>query len=232
MKEFFKMVFATVVGILLFGIIMGLIGLMCLVGIVASGSSVKSVDKNSVMVLNLSGALNERSEDNMFSQLWGMGGSSQIGLEDVLNSIKKAKDNKDIKGIYIEAGMFSSDSYASLKAIRRALEDFRKSGKWIIAYGDSYTQGSYYLASVADKVYINPEGQVDWHGLAAEPMFFKDLMAKFGVKMQLSKVGTYKSAPEMFTEDHMSEANREQVSAYINGIWENILKDVSASRKI
>ena len=232
MKEFFKMVFATMVGILLFGIVIGLIGMMCLVGIVASGSSVKSVDKNSVMVLNLSGTLNERAEDNMFSQLMGLGSSSQIGLDDVLQSIKKAKDNEDIKGIYIEAGMFSSDSYASLKAIRRALEDFRKSGKWIIAFGDTYTQGSYYLASVADKVYINPEGQLDWHGLAAEPMFFKDLMAKFGVKMQLAKVGTYKSAPEMFTEDHMSEPNREQVSAYINGIWENILKDVSASRKI
>ena len=226
------MVFATVVGILLFGIIMGLIGMMCLMGIVASGSSVKSVDKNSVMVLNLSGSLEERAEDNVFNQLMGMGGGSLIGLDDVLSSIKKAKDNEDIKGIYIEAGMFASDSYASLKAIRRALEDFRKSGKWVIAYADTYTQGAYYLASVADKVYLNPEGQLDWHGLAAEPMFFKDLMAKFGVKMQLAKVGTYKSAPEMFTEDHMSDANREQVSAYINGIWENILKDVSASRKI
>ncbi len=232
MKDFFKMVFATVVGILLFGIIMGLIGMMCIVGIVASGSNVKSVDKNSVMVLNLSGALDERSNDNVMNQLLGVGGTSQISLEDVLSSIKKAKENKDIKGIYIEAGMFSYDSYASLKAVRRALEDFRKGGKWIIAYGDSYTQGAYYLASVADKVYINPEGQVDWHGLAAEPMFFKDLMAKFGVKMQLAKVGTYKSAPEMFTEDHMSDANREQVSAYINGIWDNILKEVSASRKI
>ena len=233
MKDFFKMVFATVVGILLFGIIMGLIGMMCLVGMVASGSSVKSVDKNSVMVLNLSGALDERSSENVFNQVMGFSsGSSQISLEDALNAIRKAKDNKDIKGIYIEAGMFGYDSYASLNAIRRALEDFRKSGKWIIAYGDTYTQGAYYLASVADKVYINPEGQVDWHGLAAEPMFFKDLMAKFGVKMELAKVGTYKSAPEMFTEDHMSEANREQVSAYINGIWENILKDVSASRKI
>ena len=128
--------------------------------------------------------------------------------------------------------MFSSDSYASLEALRRALADFKKSGKWIIAYGDSYTQGTYYLASVADKVYLNPEGSLDWHGIASQPMFFKDLMAKFGVKMQLSKVGTYKSAPEMFTADQMSDANREQITAYINGIWENVLKDVSASRKI
>ena len=130
MKDFFKMVFATMVGILLFGIIMGLIGMMCLVGIVASGSSVKSVDKNSVMVLNLSGSLDERSSENVFNQVMGFSsGSSQISLEDALNAIRKAKDNEDIKGIYSEAGLFSYVSYASLKAIRRALEDFRKSGK-------------------------------------------------------------------------------------------------------
>ena len=231
MKDFFKMVFATVVGMFLFFIVMGFFAVMSMVGMIASGSAVKSVKDNSVMVLNLTGTLQERAQDNFFAQFAG-GTTTEIGLDDVLQSIKKAKSNEDIKGIYIEAGAFSTDSYASLQAIRRALADFRKSGKWIIAYGDTYTQGAYYLASVADKVYINPEGSVDWHGIASEPMFLKDLMAKFGVKMQLSKVGAYKSAPEMFTSDKMSDPNREQVTAYVNGIWENVIKEVSASRKI
>ena len=230
MKEFFKMVFATIVGLILFSLIMGIFAMMCMVGMVASSSGVKSVDDNSVMVLKLTGSMEERAESSMLSLFSNE--ASGIGLDDALAAVKKAKENEDIKGIYIEAGMFSSDSYASLQALRRALADFKKSGKWIIAYGDTYTQGTYYLASVADKVYLNPEGSLDWHGIASQPMFFKDLMAKFGVKMQLSKVGTYKSAPEMFTADQMSDANREQITAYINGIWENVLKDVSASRKI
>ena len=231
MKDFFKMVLATIVGLLLFGIVMGILGVMCMVGMVASSSSVKSVDDNSVMVLSLTGQLEERGHDDFLSMFMG-NSSNVIGLDNVLSSIKKAKENEEIKGIYIESGMFSSDSYASLQAIRRALADFKKSGKWIIAYGDSYTQGTYYLASVADKVYMNPEGTVAWMGLASTPFFLKDAMSKFGVKMQLAKVGTYKSAPEMFTADKMSDANREQVTAYVNGIWNNILKEVSDSRKI
>ena len=233
MKDFFKMVLATIVGLFLFGLITCIIGTMCIVGMIAAGSSVKPVESNSVMVLNLSGSLDERSQEATPSLgLLTGGGVGVTGLEDVLNAIKKAKANDDIKGIYIEAGMFSADSPASMQAIRNALSDFKKSGKWIIAYADTYTQGTYYLSSVADKVYLNPQGSVDWHGLCSEPMFFKDVMAKFGVKMQLSKVGAYKSAPEMFTADHMSDANREQVTAYVNGIWENMLKDVSASRKV
>lgn len=231
MKDFLKYTAATVVGIIVFTIITGVLGVMCIVGMVASESSAKDVSDNSVMVLNLSGMLNERSEDSFMDKL-GSGTVGTIGLEDALNAIKKAKNNKNIKGIYIEAGMLGADSYASLQAMRNALLDFRKSGKWIVAYGDIYTQGTYYVASVADKVFLNPSGMIDWHGLASQPVFFKDLMEKFGVKMQLAKVGTYKSAPEMFTADKMSDANREQVTAYINGTWQNICKGVSESRKI
>jgi protease-4 len=155
-----------------------------------------------------------------------------MGLDDIINSIKKAKDNEDIKGIYLESGLFSIDTPASAHAIREALLDFKKSGKWIVAYGDSYTQTAYYICSVADKVYLNPQGMIDWHGLAANPYFLKDLLAKFGVKYQLCKVGKYKSAPEMMTADQMSEPNREQVTAYITGIWKVMLKDVADSRKI
>lgn len=137
-----------------------------------------------------------------------------------------------MKGIYIEAGMFSADSPASSHAIREALLDFKKSGKWIVAYGDQYYQNAYYICSAADQVWINPQGEIDWHGLGGTPYYLKDLMAKFGVKVQLTKVGTYKSAPETYTSDHMSEANREQVTQYITGIWQQMLTDVSASRKI
>jgi len=231
MKDFLKYMAATVVGIIVFSILTGVLGLMCIVGMVASESSSKDVSDNTVMVLNLSGTLNERSEKTFMDQL-NSNSINTIGLDDALNAIKKAKNNEKIKGIYIEAGMLSADSYASLKAMRDALLDFKKSGKWIVAYGDIYTQGTYYVASVANRIYLNPSGQVDWHGIASQPMFFKDLLAKFGVKMQLAKVGTYKSMPEMFTADKMSEPNREQVTVYINGLWQNICKAVSESRNI
>lgn len=222
---------ATVVGLIVFTLLTGVIGAMCIVGMIASGSSAKDVSENSVMVLNMSGMLDERSESSFMDELNG-GTVGTIGLDDVLEAIGKAKDNDKIKGIYIEAGMLSADSYASLATIRNALLDFKKSGKWIVAYGDVYTQGTYYVASVADKVFLNPSGQIDWHGISSQPVFLKDLMAKFGVKMQLAKVGTYKSAPEMYTADKMSDANREQVTAYVNGIWQNVCKAVSESRKI
>ena len=231
MKDFLKYTAATIVGLLIFTIIIVAIGMMSIVGMIASGSSSAPISDNSVMVLSLNGTLEERSETDVMSSLMG-GGTSSTGLDEVLNAIKKAKENDNIKGIYIEASAFSADSYASLQAIRKALVDFKKSGKWIVSYGDTYSQGTYYLASTADKVLMNPQGMVDWHGLGGQQMLLKDLLAKFGVKVQLSKVGAYKSAPEMFTADKMSAENREQITAYMNGIWENILKDVSESRKI
>lgn len=231
MKDFLKNVLATVVGIFLFMAVTGLFMVMSIIGMVASGEQTKSVKDNSVLVMNLSGILAERGESNPLSEF--MGNSNQsLGLDDMLAAIKKAKSNDKIKGIYIEAGAFSPDSYASLQALRRALSDFRKSGKWIVAYADTYTQGSYYLASVADHVWLNPQGQVDWHGLAAQKMYFKGLMEKFGVKMQVAKVGSYKSAVEQFINDKMSDADREQTEAYINGIWQQVTTDVAASRKL
>ncbi|WP_455096490.1 signal peptide peptidase SppA [Prevotella koreensis] len=231
MKEFLKYTAATIVGLLVFTIIIVGIGLMSIIGMIASGESSGPVAENSVLVLPLTGTLEERAEDNTLERLIG-NGIKEIGLDEVIDGINKARDNDNIKGIYIEAGAFAADSYASLQAIRKALIDFKKSGKWIVAYGDSYTQSTYYIASVADKVMLNPHGIIDWHGMASQQFYLKDLMAKFGVKMQLAKVGTYKSAPEMFTADKMSDSNREQITAYINGIWQNVLKDVSASRKI
>lgn len=231
MKDFIKYVFATVTGIIVFSLIMGILFVISIVGLAASSASSIPVEDNSVFTLSLSGQVNERAEEDIMGLMMGQV-SENIGLEDIISSIKKAKDNEDIKGIYIESGLFSSDSPASAHAIREALLDFKKSGKWIVAYADSYTQTTYYICSVADKVYLNPQGIVDWHGLAANPMFLKDLLAKFGVKYQLCKVGKYKSAPEMMTADGMSEPNREQVTAYMTGIWKVMLKDVAASRKI
>ena len=231
MKDFLKYVLATITGIIVLGLIMGIFFVISLVGLAASSASTVPVEKNSVFTFMLSGQVDERVQDDFVGQLTGQV-SENMGLEDIVVSIKKAKTNEDIKGIYIEAGIFSVDAPATAHAIREALLDFKKSGKWIVAYGDSYTQTSYYICSVADKIYLNPEGMVDWHGLASNPYFLKDLLAKFGVKVQLCKVGKYKSAPEMLTADKMSEPNREQVTAYMTGIWNVMLKDVSASRKI
>ena len=231
MKDFIKYVFATVTGIVVFSLIMGILFVISLVGLAASSASTVPVEKNSVFTLMLSGQVDERAEEDIMRQLSGQI-SENLGLDDIISAIKKAKENEDIKGIYIETGLFAIDTPASAHAIREALLDFKKSGKWIVAYGDSYTQTAYYICSAADKIYLNPQGMVDWHGLAANPYFVKDLLAKFGVKYQLCKVGKYKSAPEMMTADQMSEPNREQVTAYMTGIWKVMLKDVADSRKI
>ena len=230
MKDFIKNVGATIVGIFLFGIIIGIFGVMSLVGMVASGQATKNVKENSVLVLKLQGDLQEQAQDDVLGQLTGNTFNS-LGMDAISSAIKKAKVNKDIKGIYLETGILSAD-VAQLQELRDQLVNFKKSGKWIVAYSDNYTQGCYYLATAADKVYINPEGSINWHGIGSQPMFVKDLLAKFGVKMQVIKVGKYKSATEMFTEEKMSDANREQTQRYIQSLWDNICKDVSKSRNI
>ena len=230
MKDFIKNVLATMVGMFGFFIVMGVIGMMSIIGMIASGNAAQNVEKNSVFVLNLSGTISEQGSENPLSMFTGEN-SLNSGLNDILSSIKKAKANDDIKGIYIEAGALAAN-YATLQEIRNALADFRKSGKWIVAYGDFYTQGAYYVASVADKVYINPKGIVDWHGIGAQTMFYKDFMAKFGVKWEVVKVGTFKSATETFTEEKMSDANRLQTKTFIDGTWRNVCDAVSKSRGI
>lgn len=230
MKDFIKNVLATMVGMFGFFIVMGVIGMMSIIGMIASGNAAQNVEKNSVFVLNLSGTISEQGSENPLSMFTG-DNSLNSGLNDILSSIKKAKANDDIKGIYIEAGALAAN-YATLQEIRNALADFRKSGKWIVAYGDFYTQGAYYVASVANKVYINPKGIVDWHGIGAQTMFYKDFMAKFGVKWEVVKVGTFKSATETFTEEKMSDANRLQTQTFIDGTWRNVCDAVSKSRGI
>ena len=230
MKDFIKFTFASLLGVVLAGIVFTILGIVTMVGMVASSDTETVVKENSIFKLDLEGTLSERVQDNPFQSLMGNDMQS-YGLDDILSSIRKAKENENIKGIYLQAGMMDA-SFASLEEIRNALKDFKESGKFIVAYADQYTQGMYYLASVADKVIVNPQGSISWHGLASETIFFKDLLKKVGIEMQIFKVGTYKSAVEPFIATEMSDANREQISAFLNSIWGRLLEDVSTSRGI
>jgi len=230
MKDFFKFTFASMLGVVLAGFVFTILGIVSMVGMMASSDTETVVKENSIFVLDLEGTLSERVQENPFQAL--MGEEYQTyGLDDILTSIQKAKDNENIKGIYLQAGMMEA-SFASLEEIRHALKDFKESGKFIVAYGDTYTQGMYYLASVADKVIVNPQGSIAWQGLASQTIFFKDLLEKVGVEMEIFKVGTYKSAVEPFIATEMSDANREQITAFLTSIWGRLLEDISESRSI
>ncbi|MDM8153821.1 signal peptide peptidase SppA [Bacteroides gallinaceum] len=231
MKDFLKYMLAAIVGVCIVGVVFTIIGIMSVAGMVASSSgSETKVNDNSVFILNLSGSVEERSQPNPLSQLMG-DDFGTYGLDDILSSIKKAKDNEKIKGICLNAGAFAC-SPASLEEIRNALVDFKESGKFIVAYGGNYLQNTYYLASVADKVAINPQGSLGWHGLATQTYFLKDLYDKIGIEMQVFRVGTYKSAVEPYIATQMSDANREQTQAFVNSIWGQMVADVAESRNI
>lgn len=230
MKEFLRSTLATITGVLICGFIFIILGISTLVGIMASSETETVVPPNSVFTLELKGTIQERYQPSPVDQFFE-DQISTYGLEDILNAIQKAKENDLIKGIYLHTGALSC-SAASLQAIHRALADFKQSGKFLVAYADTYTQGGYYVASVADKVIVNPVGSLSWHGLASETMFLKDFLAKIGVKMQIFRVGTYKSAVEPMMSTEMSPANREQTQAFLESTWKSILNDVSASRHI
>ena len=230
MKDFLKFTLATVTGIIISSVVLFFISILVVFSMVSSSESETQVRKNSVMMLDLNGTLTERSQENPLDFLMKEDYKT-YGLDDILSSIRKAKENEDIKGIYIQATSLGA-GFASLEEIRDALKDFKESGKFIVAYGDTYTQNLYYLSSVADKVLLNPQGMLEWRGLAATPMFFKDLLEKIGVEMQIFKVGTYKSAVEPFISTEMSPANREQVNVYLSSIWGQITSSVTESRNL
>ena len=230
MKDFLKFTLATVTGIIISSVVLFFISILVVFSMVSSSESETQVRKNSVMRLDLNGTLTERSQENPLDFLMKEDYKT-YGLDDILSSIRKAKENEDIKGIYIQATSLGA-GFASLEEIRDALKDFKESGKFIVAYGDTYTQNLYYLSSVADKVLLNPQGMLEWRGLAATPMFFKDLLEKIGVEMQIFKVGTYKSAVEPFISTEMSPANREQVNVYLSSIWGQITSSVAESRNL
>ena len=231
MKQFLKYVLATAVGLVVAGILMGFFSMLMFMGM-AMGTSAPTVEKNSVLVMKLDGTLSERAEDNPFDMLMGGAGTSALSLENMLKAVEQAKDNENVKGLYIEAGMLSGASPAMLQELRDAIVDFKKDGKFVLSYGDTYTQGAYYVCSAADSVVVNPQGMLDWHGMSMQTMFFKDILDKLGVKVQVVKVGTYKSAVEPFIGTEMSDANREQMEVFTSEIWNEMLADVSESRKI
>ena len=228
MKDFFKHVFATIVGLFLFGFIMTILAFISLVGIIASSENTNDIKDNSVLVLNLDGVMTERTEDNVMNKLNGVDGMS---FEAYQRAIRNATDNDKIKGIFIQANSLGAEM-AHLEELRQSLADFKKAGKWIIAYGEEMSQGSYYLSSLADKIYLNPSGELNWLGLGGETQYVKHTLAKIGIRAVPVKVGKYKSAVEIFTEDKMSDANREQTERYLNGWWNKIVTDVATSRKI
>ena len=232
MKQFLKYTLATVVGILIASFISMFVFFGTIAAMMSSGEAVTKVKPNSVYQLDLSGMLVERSEDNPFEMFAGQyGGAVTIGLDDILANIRKAKTDPNIAGIRLDCGALGA-SYASLKEIRDALLGFKASGKFIVAYADQYTQGMYYVASVADKVLLNPIGAVSFHGLASQTMFYKDMLDKLGVEMQIVKVGTFKSAVEPSILTRMSDANRRQVTAFVNSTWDDVRAEISAARGI
>lgn len=233
MKEFFKMTLATICGIAIFLVITGLFFVISLVGMIASDSASTKVKDNSVFVIKLDGTISERVDaDSPLNALLGMGDMSAMGLNDLIASIRKAKDNDNIKGIYLEGGALSFDAPATAQQLRDALKDFKKSGKWIVAYADQYYQASYYVASVADNIYLNAEGMVDFKGLGGKGEYYKGLFDKLGIKYMVAKVGKYKSYVERNTQTGMSDYDREQRIAYQNGIWQYWLHEIAESRKV
>lgn len=231
MKQFFKMMFASAFGVFVAAILLMCLSIVTLIGMAASMESPAYKPKpNTVYKIDLTGTLSDQAPSNPFAELFGEK-EKPLALKDLLYSIKQAKENSNIKGIYLNAKSLAAGS-ASLEAIRRALIDFKESGKFVVAYADTYTQGSYYLCSVADKVYLNPQGILGIQGLASESIFFKNLLDKIGVKMEVFKVGTYKGAVEPFILDKLSEANREQITSYVNSIWNNLCKGIAESRNI
>ena len=227
------MTLATVCGIAIFLVVTGFFLTISLLGMVASDSASTKVKENSVFVIKLDGTISERAEEGSpIDEILDLNDMSAMGLDDLICAIRKAKDNEDIKGIYLEGGALAFDAPATAQQLRDALKDFKKSGKWIVAYSDQYYQTSYYVASVADNIYLNDHGHIEFTGLGAKGEYMKGLYDKLGIKYMVAKVGKYKSYVERNTQTGMSEYDREQRTAYLNGIWNYWLKEMAEGRKV
>lgn len=235
MKAFFKYVLATITGILIFSVLMFFIMIGIIGAMVSSvGSKSETVTpSNAVLLINLDHTITEKTEPNPFENLDlpGYSGARSLGLNDMVSRIKAAKDDGNIKGIYLNVSGVNA-GFPTAKAIREAILDFKTSGKFVVAFSDVMSQKGYYINSAADEIYLNPQGSLDFRGLATSVMFFKEAMDKLGVDMQILKVGTYKSAVEPFMMNSMSEANKEQVNSYLGSIYDTFLSDISASKKL
>jgi protease-4 len=232
MKNFFKMLFASTLGVIIGGLILSFLSFIIFMGIAASMGSKPAyiLQKETILKVDLTGAISDRETPNPFDFL-ATDSKNNYGLNDMISAIQKAQNNEKIKGIYLKAGSLSA-GYAELEPIRKALLDFKESGKFIVAYGENFSQRSYYISSVADQIFMNPEGIFDFSGLASSIQFNKNAFEKWGVEFQVYKVGTYKSAVEPFIETKMSDANREQITSFLTDIWSTLLKGISESRNI
>jgi protease-4 len=228
--KFLGNVLATIIGIFIFFMLF-FFGILIIGAIFGGESEGVTVKNNSVIELNLEDIRNDYAGKYKDPWMDLFSDGKKIGLTDIINAIEEAKTDDDIKGISI-LNNDSSLGMAQSKALRDALESFKKSGKFIMSYANSYSQKEYYLNSVANPIYLNPVGDMDFKGLSAEILFFKDLQEKSGVKMEVIRHGKYKSAVEPFLENKMSDANREQISALLNAVWNSITTDISKSRKI
>ena len=228
---FFQALMAVVVG----GVVTSIFSTMIFFGVLgalaSAGETPAVITDHSVLRINLDTPIQERGEDNPFGDLLGSNFVSAQGLDDILAAINEAKTNPKIEGIYLQGSAMETE-IASTQEIRKALEDFKTTGKFILAYADMYAQGGYYLASVADKVMMNPSGLLEWKGLSMQPIFYKELLEKLGVKMQVFRVGTYKSAVEPFICTEMSDANRAQCQEFLDDVWTVLRGDVAAARGI
>jgi protease-4 len=234
MKQFLTYTLATMVGLLLAGLISFLL-LAAIVGALSSTDQSYSLEKNSVLILELDGEIVEQGQDGMFNlETLGLpfdAGMNQQGLDDLLLAIKKAAESEEIKGIYLKAGSMDA-GFATAEVLRKALIEFKRTGKFIVSYADNYDQREYYICSVADNMLLNPIGMVNWSGLSATPVFFTKTLEKLGVEMQVFKVGTFKSAVEPYIKTEMSPESRLQTEEYLNGIWNQVMTGVAASRNL
>ncbi|MGO3654630.1 MAG: signal peptide peptidase SppA [Sphingobacterium sp.] len=231
MRSFFKYVLATITGIivstvLLFFIVLGIIGVM----INSVSSKDTATPSNAVLLIDLDHIVTEKTEPNPFEglEIPGYGENRSIGLNDLLSRIKAAETDNNIKGIYLNVSGVNT-GFATMRALREALLEFKSSEKFILSYSDVMSQKGYYMNSVADEIYLHPQGTLDFRGLATSVVFFKDALDKLGIDMQVLKVGTYKSAVEPFMMNSMSEANKKQVSSYLHSIYDYFLTDISGS---
>lgn len=233
MKDFFKYMFATMTGIIVLSIISGILFIVSIVGMLAGGDNKVKAKENSVFVLKLNGMVNERTDgQNPLNALLGAADMSEMGLDDLLTAIRRARDNENIKGIYLEGGAITFDAPATAQQLRDALADFKQSGKWIIAYGDQLMQASYYVCSVADSVFLNVTGMIDFKGLGGKSTYMTGLYEKLGIRYQAARVGRYKSYVESVTRTDMSDDDRAQRTAYLQGIWQVWTQQMAESRGI
>jgi protease-4 len=230
MKEFMKNALSAALGVFIAFVAIWFLGLMFLVSILATTitaeTSTKGIKESSILALRLNKPIVDRAANDPFEKLRG---GEQLGLNDILQCIEHAQYDPKIKGIYLDATSVGG-GYAAVEEIRNALTQFKEYGKFIISYGDYYTQKAYYLASVADKIYLHPEGEVEFKGVGSGVMFFKGLLDKVGVEAQIIRHGKFKSAVEPYMHDRMSQESREQINVYTGSIWQHILSGISKER--